>query len=74
MPEHNKPLVGTCEKLCPEKEEKLRKENKLIHFYEKNSVLIKEFSRSAADKKTPEANDLRTFGAINETLNYLFNR
>lgn len=66
-------VVGTCTSMCPASEIALRKSNKLVHFYE-NSVLIKEFSRSAADKKNAKPCDLRTLGALYNTIDYLFNK
>lgn len=66
-------IVGTCVKMCPPSEIELRKTNRLVHFYE-TKVLVKEFSRSAADKKRPDPCDIRTFEALSETLEYLFNK
>ena len=67
-------IVGTCEEMCPASETALRKMHSLVHFYEKNSSFIKEFSRSAADKKNEHAKDLRTFSAMQKTLEFLFNK
>jgi hypothetical protein len=66
-------IVGTCEQMCPESEITLRKKNRLVHFYESN-VFVKEFSRSAADKRAQSPKDLRTFSALQKTLDYLFNK
>lgn len=66
-------IVGTCMKMCPPSEVELRKTNRLVHFYE-TKVLVKEFSRSSAAKKRADPCDIRTFEALNETLEYLFNK
>jgi SAC3/GANP family len=66
-------VVGTCEDMCPASEVAMRTRNKLVHFYE-HSVMLKEFSRSAADKKSMKAEDLRTFKALQRTLDHLFNK
>lgn len=68
-------IVGTCETLCPSSEIDIRKRNKLVHFYEsKYNIFIKEFSRSAADKDFPNPENLRTFGAMRKTVDFLFTR
>lgn len=68
-------IIGDCDLMCPLSEAEMRKKNKLVHFYEcEHKVLIKEFSRSAADKRCSEPCDLRTFGALKKTLDFLFNK
>lgn len=69
----NNYVVGTCESLCSPSEAQLRKKNKMIHFYEQK-ILVASFKRSAADKALANAYDLRTPGALMETLEYLFNK
>ena len=74
---NEKYMVGTCEEMCSASEIALRKINRLVHFYEissSNFIFIKEFSRSAADKKNEHPKDLRTFGALKKTLEFLFNK
>lgn len=66
-------VVGTCKEMCPASEIALRKKNNMVHYFEKK-FLIKEFSRSAADKKKAVPCDLRTFSALQTTLEYLFNK
>lgn len=66
--------VGNCERMCSMSEEKLRKAENLLHYYEKNGPLVAEFKRSAADKKQQRPDELRTFAAMEKTLDYLFNR
>lgn len=66
-------IIGKCELMCPPEEVELRKRNKLVHFFE-HKVFVKEFSRSAADKRMSSPKSLRTFGALQKTLDYLFNR
>lgn len=69
----NNYTVGTCQEMCPSAEIKLRSDKKLIHFYErKNGIFIKEFTRSAADRKMERAENLRTLDALRKTLEYLF--
>lgn len=66
-------IIGTCEMMCPRSEIELRKRNKLVHFFEQK-VFVKEFSRSAADKRSSIPSSLRTFSALQKTLDYLFNK
>lgn len=66
-------IVGTCEAMCPPQEIAMRRKNRLVHYFEQRT-LVKEFSRSAADKKEAKSSELRTFGALNTTLDYLFNK
>lgn len=66
-------VVGSCEDMCPASEIALRTKNNLVHFYERK-FLVKEFSRSAADKRKAVSSDLRTFNALQNTLEYLFNK
>lgn len=66
-------IQGMCSSMCPIKEVNLRKERNLVHFYEKNGkCFVKEFSRSAADKRIESPENLRTFEALKNTLEYLF--
>jgi hypothetical protein len=66
---------GKCEDLCPSNEVNLRKNNNLIHYFEKRyNVFVAEFSRSAADKRMTDSNNLRTFEAMIRTLDFLFTR
>jgi SAC3 domain-containing protein 1 len=67
-------IIGTCEAMCPATEIELRTRNRLVHFYERDKVFVKEFSRSSADKKLAKPSELRTFGALRQTLDYLFNK
>ncbi|XP_037936149.1 SAC3 domain-containing protein 1 [Teleopsis dalmanni] len=71
-------VKGTCEKLCPDNETKLRTKEKVLHFYEYSDVkrktpgtLVKCFSRSAAGIKLPTAKDIRTEQCLHRTLAYL---
>lgn len=68
----NEYTKGTCEEMCPVSEINLRMRNKLVHYYEPQK-LIAEFQRSSADHRKRLASDLRTFGALHKTLEYLFN-
>jgi len=70
----NNYIIGTCKEKCPLKEIKLRKSRNLMHYYEKSyGKFIKEFTRSAADRKMEQPENLRTFDALKNTLEYLFN-
>lgn len=72
MDEHEY-VIGTCENMCPQSEIELRKKNRLVHFFEKK-IFVKEYSRSSADKRTSISSELRTFSALQQTLDYLFNK
>lgn len=67
-------VVGKCERYCSTSEEKLRRSENLLHYYEKDAPLVAEFKRSAADKKQQKSEELRTYAAMRKTLDYLFNR
>lgn len=67
-------VVGKCERLCSLSEEKLRKTENLLNFYERNGPLVAEFKRSAADRRQAKSEELRTFGALKKTLDYLITR
>lgn len=69
----NSYTIGTCTELCSEDEIKLRKTKNLVHYFErKHGMLIKEFTRSAADRKMEKPGNLRTFDALRNTLEFLF--
>lgn len=70
---HDDYIVGTCESMCPASEISLRKNNRMVHYFEKTK-LIKSFSRSAAAQNKAKCEDLRTFSALEATVNYLFNK
>jgi thiamine kinase-like enzyme len=67
-------VVGKCERYCSSSEEKLRRSENLLHFYEKDGPLVAEFQRSAADKKQQKPDELRTYAAMRKTLDHLINR
>ncbi|KAL7734051.1 hypothetical protein ACLKA6_011736 [Drosophila palustris] len=69
---------GSCERFCPDTEAKMRIQKKLLHFFEYKDgqkhvpgVLVKEFTRSAADAKVPKAKDMRTELCLTRTVEYL---
>ncbi|XP_052846800.1 SAC3 domain-containing protein 1 isoform X1 [Drosophila gunungcola] len=69
---------GSCERFCPDGEAKMRIREKLLHYFElkngqKNTpgVLVKEFTRSAADAKMPLPQEMRTEAALTKTVEYL---
>lgn len=67
-------IVGKCERLCSLSEEKLRKSENLLNYYERNGTLVAEFKRSAADRRQARPEELRTFSALRKTLDYLITR
>lgn len=69
---------GSCERFCPDAEAKMRIQKKLLHYFEYKDgqkhvpgVLVKEFTRSAADAKVPKAKDMRTELCLTKTVEYL---
>ncbi|EDV51199.2 SAC3 domain-containing protein 1 [Drosophila erecta] len=69
---------GSCESFCPDGEAKMRIREKLLHYFElkngqKNTpgVLVKEFTRSAADVKMPLPKEMRTEASLTKTVEYL---
>lgn len=64
-------IVGTCFRMCPLAEERKRTREKLVHFYEKGGIFVKEFTRSAAGTSIQSPSDLRTEEALLETVKYL---
>lgn len=66
--------VGKCERYCSTSEEKLRRAENLLHYYERDGPLVAEFQRSAADKRQQKQDELRTYAAMRKTLDYLFSR
>lgn len=77
-----KPLVGTCLKMCPNKEIKWREKNKLLHKFEilpgtecepkaDPNRIVKQFTRSAAGKLEQSKEELRPSDVLLMTMNYL---
>lgn len=64
-------IQGECEEMCPLVEVKHRLREKLVHFYEKDSKFVKQFSRSAAGQKIQKPHELRTTVALQKTVQYL---
>lgn len=64
-------IQGECEEMCPLGEVKHRLREKLVHFYEKESKFVKQFSRSAAGQKIQKTYELRTEAALQNTVRYL---
>ena len=67
-------IVGKCERLCSLSEEKLRKTENLLNFFERVGPLVAEFKRSAADRRQAKPEELRTFSALKKSLDYLITR
>ena len=67
-------IVGKCERLCSLSEEKLRKTENLLNFFERDGPLVAEFKRSAADRRQAKPEELRTFSALKKSLDYLITR
>ncbi|XP_075164724.1 germinal-center associated nuclear protein isoform X2 [Haematobia irritans] len=70
-------VKGVCEDMCPDKESKLIRE-KLLHYFELKDgqkhvpgILVKCFSRSAADKKIDRPEDLRSERCLQRCVEYL---
>lgn len=73
-----KKIIGTCVDICPEKERYLRMERNLCSIYEmdKNKVahhdmMIKEYSRSSADRKEELPSQLRSSQTLKDTMDYM---
>ncbi|XP_053677398.1 germinal-center associated nuclear protein [Anopheles nili] len=75
-------IRGTCEEMCPRSEVELRIHERMVHFFEtdpdagKSGVpdrhrMVKEFSRSAADRRQPKPCEIRTPMMLLETVHYL---
>ncbi|EDW30333.1 GL17967 [Drosophila persimilis] len=71
-------IQGTCNEFCPNAEIKMRVRERMLHFFElKNGqknvpgILVKEFTRSAADVKMPKGEDMRTMECLTRTVEYL---
>ncbi|EDW69341.1 SAC3 domain-containing protein 1 [Drosophila virilis] len=69
---------GSCESFCPDAEAKMRIKEKLLNYFEYKDgqkhvpgILVKEFTRSAADAKVPKAKDMRTERCLMKTVEYL---
>jgi hypothetical protein len=73
MMKPNSFVIGSCTKMCSLAEADMRGSRNLAHYFEKNGKFIKEFSRSAADKKMERPEQIRTFEALIATEEYLFN-
>lgn len=78
------PIIGTCQKMCPNKEMMWREKNKLLHSFEIQAgtdfnpkadpnKVIKQFTRSAAGKLEQSASDLRPSNVLLKTMDYLIN-
>ncbi|XP_058125248.1 germinal-center associated nuclear protein isoform X2 [Anopheles coustani] len=74
----NQFVRGTCEDMCPKSEIDLRIRERLVHFFETEAPgipdrhrMVKEFSRSAADRRQPKPWEIRTPRALMESLHYL---
>lgn len=46
----------------------------MVHFYERDGLLLKSFSRSAAASDYTNPNNLRTFQALRKSEFHLFNK
>ncbi|XP_052898250.1 germinal-center associated nuclear protein isoform X1 [Anopheles moucheti] len=76
----NEFIRGTCEEMCPKAEIDLRIREKIVHFFETDIArpgvpdrerMVKEFSRSAADRRQPKPWEIRTPSMLLETVHYL---
>ncbi|XP_050074976.1 germinal-center associated nuclear protein isoform X2 [Anopheles maculipalpis] len=75
-------IRGTCQEMCTKAEIDLRIREKLVHFFETDPDagrpgvpdrhrMVKEFSRSAADRRQPKPWEIRTPSMLLETVHYL---
>uniref|UniRef100_A0A182WJ25 SAC3/GANP/THP3 conserved domain-containing protein n=1 Tax=Anopheles minimus TaxID=112268 RepID=A0A182WJ25_9DIPT len=76
----NQFIRGTCDEMCPKAEIDLRIREKIVHFFETDTRrpgvpdrdrMVKEFSRSAADRRQPKPCEIRTPAMLLETVHYL---
>uniref|UniRef100_A0A182PH88 SAC3/GANP/THP3 conserved domain-containing protein n=1 Tax=Anopheles epiroticus TaxID=199890 RepID=A0A182PH88_9DIPT len=78
----NEFIRGTCENMCPKAEIDMRIREKMVHFFETDpytgvagvpdhSRMVKEFTRSAADRRQPKPCEIRTPRMLLETVHYL---
>ncbi|XP_057307212.1 uncharacterized protein LOC130645287 isoform X2 [Hydractinia symbiolongicarpus] len=64
-------VIGTCDSMCSQHEISLRKDCKRVTAFEwKESLFVKEYSRSAAGR-TIKAEEIRTPSGLNMTLKHL---
>jgi len=69
------PVVGVCQKFCPDKESNLRRKQKLLHRWERGDGLwpVKEYSRPAAGQGPPQPSSVRDPQTLVECAKYLVN-
>nr|XP_040221066.2 SAC3 domain-containing protein 1 [Anopheles coluzzii] len=78
----NEFIRGTCDEMCPKAEIDLRIRERMVHFFETDpdagaagvpdrSRMVKEFTRSAADRRQPKPWEIRTPRMLLGTVHYL---
>lgn len=76
-----KPMEGTCQDMCPEKERLLRIHGNMVSQFECKSIdsklepnfeiMVKQYARSSADQANPLSHELRPSSVLVKTMNYM---
>ncbi|XP_025417864.1 uncharacterized protein LOC112688734 [Sipha flava] len=76
-----KPMEGTCQDMCPEKERLLRIHGNMVSQFECKSIdsklepnfeiMVKQYARSSADQANPLSHELRPTSVLVKTMNYM---
>lgn len=76
-----KPLEGTCQDMCPEKERLLRIHGNMVSQFECKAIdsklvpsfeiMVKQYARSSADQANPLSHELRPTSVLVKTMNYM---
>jgi NAD-dependent DNA ligase len=61
---------GECQQFCPAVEVQMRMKERLVHFYERNGMMVTEFKRSCPGQKILRA-ELRTEETLQKCVQYL---
>jgi hypothetical protein len=61
---------GECQQFCPATEVQMRKKERLVHFYERDGIFLKEFKRSCPGQKILRS-ELRTEETLQKCVQYL---
>ncbi|XP_025196700.1 uncharacterized protein LOC112595634 [Melanaphis sacchari] len=76
-----KPMVGTCQDMCPEKERLLRIHGNMVSPFECKmtetklepvfELMVKQYARSSADQANPLSQELRPTSILVKTMHYM---
>ncbi|XP_026820279.1 uncharacterized protein LOC113558899 [Rhopalosiphum maidis] len=76
-----KPMVGTCQDMCPEKERLLRIHGNMVSPFECKMIdtklepvfemMVKQYARSSADQANPLSQELRPTPILIKTMHYM---